>query len=62
MSKLQTLFTSRRFWAAVGAVVVPMLNQKFNWGLTDEVFITTAIAIVGWIVGESLRSSEAEPK
>lgn len=62
MSKLQTLFTSRRFWAAIGMVVVPVLNEKFKWGLTEEVFVTAAITVVGWIVGESLRSSEAVAK
>ena len=55
---LKTLVTSRRFWAAVGMIAVPVLNEKFGWGLSEEVFVTSAIAVVGWILGESLRSSE----
>jgi hypothetical protein len=55
---IKTLVTSRRFWAAVGVIAVPVLNEKFSWGLSEEVFVTSAIAVVGWILGESLRSSE----
>lgn len=39
-------------------IAVPVLNEKFSWGLSEEVFVTSAIAVVGWILGESLRSSE----
>ena len=56
---IKTLITSRRFWASVSAIAVPILNEKFKWGLTEETMTTMAIAVVGWIVGESLRSSEA---
>lgn len=55
---IKTLVTSRRFWAAAAVIAVPVLNEKFEWGLSDEVFITSAIAVVGWILGESVRSSE----
>ena len=55
---IKTLITSRRFWAAAAAIAVPILNEKFSWGLSEEVFVTSAIAVVGWILGESLRSSE----
>lgn len=55
---IKTLVTSRRFWAAAAVIAVPVLNEKFGWGLSEEVFVTSAIAVVGWILGESLRSSE----
>lgn len=55
---LDSLLKSRRFWAAVALIVVPILNDKFSFGLTEEQFITAAIAVVGWIVGESIRSSQ----
>jgi hypothetical protein len=55
---VKTLLTSRRFWAAAAVISVPILNEKFGWGLSEEVFITSAIAVVGWILGESVRSSE----
>lgn len=59
---LKTLVTSRRFWAAAAVIAVPVLNEKFGWGLSEEVFVTSAIAVVGWILGESLRSSENAKK
>jgi hypothetical protein len=58
---IKTLLTSRRFWAAAAVIAVPVLNEKFSWGLSEEVFVTAAIAVVGWILGESVRSSE-KPK
>ena len=55
---IQSLIKSRRFWAGVSAIAVPILNEKFGWGLTEEAMTTMALAVVGWIVGESLRSSQ----
>lgn len=55
---IQSLIKSRRFWAGIAAVAVPVLNEKFGWGLTEETMVTMALAVVGWIVGESLRSSQ----
>ena len=55
---VKTLITSRRFWAGVSAIAVPILNKHFSWGLSEETMTTIALAVVGWIVGESLRSSE----
>ena len=53
-----SLIRSRRFWAGAAAIAVPILNTKFGWGLTEENLTTMALAVVGWIVGESLRSSQ----
>jgi hypothetical protein len=55
---LTSLLKSRRFWAGLAAIAVPFVNQKFSLGLTEEGVTTVALAIVGWIVGESLRSSQ----
>lgn len=55
---LNSLIKSRRFWAGVAAIAVPVLNEKFGWGLTEEGMTTIALAVVGWIVGESIRSSK----
>jgi len=58
---LSSLIKSRRFWAGIAAIAVPVLNEKFGWGLTEEGMTTIALAVVGWIVGESLRSSQDKP-
>lgn len=64
MSKLQTLFKSRRFWVAVAGLVIAVGRDQipFLSNFSDEQ-ITQAVVMLGaWIVGESLRSSEAAPK
>ena len=55
---INSLLKSRRFWAGAAAIAVPILNEKFGWGLTEEGMTTMALAVVGWIVGESIRSSQ----
>lgn len=59
--KLNSLIRSRRFWVAVAGLVVIVGKEQipFLQQFTDEQ-IQAAILMVGaWIVGESLRSSEA---
>ena len=51
--KIKSLFKSRRFWAAVGAVVVVCLSDAFG---IDEGTANSIVALgVAWIVGDSLR-------
>ena len=50
MQKVKDLFKSRRFWAAVGGVVVV--------GLQDILGLEPATVVVSWIVGDSLRTTE----
>lgn len=57
---INDLLKSRRFWAAVALVAVPVLNEKLNLGMSEDQFVATAVAIVGFIVGESIRSSSAK--
>lgn len=59
-SFVNDLLKSRRFWAAVALVAVPVLNEKLNLGMSEDQFVATAVAIVGFIVGESIRSSSAK--
>ena len=58
---INSLIKSRRFWAGIAAIAVPFINEKFSLGLTEESVTTVALAIVGWIVGESIRSSQDKP-
>jgi hypothetical protein len=37
-----------------------VLNEKLNLGMSEDQFVATAVAIVGFIVGESIRSSSAK--
>jgi hypothetical protein len=61
MDIFQTLIKSRRFWVAVAGIAIAVGRDSipFLQNFTDEQ-ITQAIMVLGaWIVGESLRSSEA---
>ena len=58
MVKLQTLVKSRRFWVAVAGVVA-VTSDALGLGLSEEVVTNFVLLGAAWIVGESLRSSEA---
>jgi len=57
--KLKKLVTSRRFWVAVAGVVA-VTAQALGVDISPEVIQNVVIIGASWIVGESLRSSEAE--
>jgi len=60
--KLKTLIQSRRFWAAVAAVVVVAGKHVFGEDVIDsETMTAIVIAIGSWIVGTSLRRTGGEP-
>jgi len=50
--KLQTLFQSRRFWAAAGGVVLILL-------LPFEIKLLATLLIAAWIIGDSIRATKA---
>ena len=58
MSKLQTLVKARRFWVAVAGVVA-VTSDALGLGLSEEMVTNFVLLGAAWIVGESLRSSEA---
>ena len=56
IDKLKALARSRRFWVAVGGVVVIAANATLG---IDEDTANKLVAIaVAWIVGDSLRVTE----
>ena len=57
MQKVKDLFRSRRFWAAVGGVVVVGLQDVL--GLETATANTIVAVVVSWIVGVSLRTTES---
>ena len=58
MVKLQTLVKSRRCWVAVAGVVA-VTSDALGLGLSEEMVTNFVLLGAAWIVGESLRSSEA---
>ena len=55
-----SLIKSRRFWASVASIAVVVLKDKLP--LTEDQITGLIMAIGAWIVGESLRSSQAVSK
>ncbi len=56
--KLRTLVKSRRFWVAVAGIVA-VTTDALGLGLSPEMVTNFVLLGAAWIVGESLRSSEA---
>lgn len=55
-TKLSNLLKSRRFWTAVGGVVVLVLHETIG---VDEATANGLVAVaIAWIVGDSLRPTE----
>ena len=54
--KVKALLKSRRFWTAIGTVVVVFLHDTL--GIPEETANTVAAIGVSWIVGDSLRPAE----
>ena len=56
VDKLKVLVNSRRFWTAVGSVIVVILHDTL--GIPEDTANTIAAIGVSWIVGDSLRPTE----
>lgn len=53
------IFVSKRFWAAVVALLVVILNE-FGLNVDQETLNNFVMVVVGWIVGDSLRHRPAK--
>ena len=56
VEKLKAMVKSRRFWTAVGSVVVICLNETL--GIPEETANTIVAVSVAWIIGDSVRPTE----
>jgi len=56
VEKVQALFTSRRFWVAIGGVAVVVFDG-FGLGLTAEQTQNLIIVLGSWVVGHSIRDT-----
>lgn len=55
----QSFIKSRRFWLMIGGVAVAVFKDQLGLPLTEEQIQEMVLLIGAWIVGESLRSSQA---
>lgn len=58
MSKLQALVRSRRFWLMLATSVGFLINELAGGLISQEAINAIALAVGGWIVGDSLRATE----
>ena len=56
VEKLKAMVKSRRFWTAVGSVVVICLNETL--GIPEETANTIVAVAVAWSIGDSVRPTE----
>ena len=56
VDKVKAMLKSRRFWAAVGSVIVVCLQDTL--GIPEGTANTLVAVGVAWIVGDSLRATE----
>ena len=56
VSKLSGLFSSRRFWVAIGGVVFVVFDA-LGTGISPEQVNHVVLLGGAWIVGDSLRAS-----
>tara|TARA_R100000008_G_scaffold56895_1_gene35130 strand:- start:4719 stop:4904 length:186 start_codon:yes stop_codon:yes gene_type:complete len=59
MEKFKALLKSRRFWTAIGGVVVVAAQETL--GLDPETTNRIVALAVAWILGDSLRVTSSEP-
>jgi hypothetical protein len=63
MSKLQTLLTSRKFWAAViglGLIILKAFRPDFP--ITSDQMTAVVVVLVGYILGTAVEDSSAVHK
>ena len=51
---LQIAHNQQKFWAAVVAAGVPIVNHFFNLGLTQEIVMQIVSPVVAYILGQGL--------
>ncbi len=50
----KTFWKSKKFWASVIAVVVPMSNHMFGWGMDVDSVVTMMTPMLAYILGQGM--------
>ena len=50
----KTFWKSKKFWAYVIAVVVPMSNHMFGWGMDVDSVVTMMTPMLAYILGQGM--------
>ena len=57
--KLKSMFTSRRFWAAVAGVAI-VFAEDMGYSIDPETVTNIVILAGTWILGDSMRKTEVK--
>ena len=50
----ESFWKSKKFWASVIAVVVPMSNHAFDWGMDVDSVVTMMTPMLAYILGQGM--------
>ena len=50
----KSFWKSKKFWASVIAVVVPMSNHVFDWGMDVDSVVTMMTPMLAYILGQGM--------
>jgi hypothetical protein len=53
----KSFWQSKKFWATIVGIITPVLNRKFNLGLTETDLLIIIGAIVGYNVGQGFADA-----
>jgi hypothetical protein len=62
MSKVKSLITSRRFWAASLGLAAIVASDLFGVQLDVEQLLGVVTIVVAWIIGDTVRETKIEEK
>ena len=62
MSKVKSLLTSRRFWAASVGLAAVVASDLFGVTLDQDQLIGVVTLVVTWIIGDTVRETKLEEK
>lgn len=50
---MKPFYRSKKWWTAILAAVIPVLNHAFGWGIDAEELILIVLPLIGYVLGEA---------
>ncbi len=57
MSKMDSVFRSRRFWVAIAGVLIA-ISEELGLSIPSDTIIEIVLLAGAWILGDSIRKTE----
>lgn len=58
MSKVKSLFRSRRFWASAVGLAAIVSSEVFGYEMNVEQVVGVVSIVIAWVVGDTLRETK----